>query len=426
MSRHTRTVLISGASIAGPALAYWLRRFGFTPTVVERAPALREGGHPIDVRGAAIDVVDRMGLLERIRAAHTETRGLSTVDGSGHTRAEATVADFAGSGSQDDVELMRGHLSTVLYQATADDVEYVFGDSIATMREDDDGVHVTFEHRAPRRFDLVVGADGLHSTTRALAFGEESHYCRYIGTYFASFSVPNHLGLNRWVTLHNTPGRGVGIYATAPHTWWRDPPRPGQAGDPGPSSTAKALFAFTTRHQLPLDHRDTQAQHRVLERAFEQLGWEVPTLLTQLRDATDFYFDSLSQVRMDRWSRGRVTLVGDAGYCPSPLAGQGSSMALVGAYVLAGELAAADGDHHVAFESYEARMRDYVGQNQAIAGSGAGLLVPKSWPGVWFRDQAMRIAPKLPKTDLFGGTIQRAANAIDLDPYAGQRPMSGT
>ncbi|MBB4929735.1 2-polyprenyl-6-methoxyphenol hydroxylase-like FAD-dependent oxidoreductase [Lipingzhangella halophila] len=413
----TNTVLISGASIAGPALAYWLRRYGFTPTVVERAPALREGGHPIDVRGAAVEVVDRMGLLDRISAAHIETRGLSTVDGSGRTRAEAAMADFTGEGSENDIELMRGHLSAVLYQATEGDVEYVFGDSIASMREDGDGVHVTFEHATPRTFDLVVGADGLHSTTRALAFGEESRYCRYIGTYFASFSVPNHLGLNRWVALHNTPGRGAAIYGTPPHTARSEPPHPGDVHDPGPSPKAKALFTFSTRHQLPLGHRDTRAQYRVVERAFENTGWEVPTLLAEMRDAPDFYFDSLSQVHMDRWSRGRVALVGDAGYCPSPMAGQGSSMALVGAYVLASELAAANGEHRAAFEGYESRMRDFVTQNQSIAGSGAGLLVPKSWPGIWFRDQAMRIAPKLPSVDLFGGRMRRAANAVDLENY---------
>ncbi|WP_393916576.1 FAD-dependent monooxygenase [Halostreptopolyspora alba] len=417
MSTGTTTVLVSGASIAGPALAYWLHRYGFTPTVVERAPAPREGGHPIDVRGAAVDVITRMGLLERITAAHTETRGLSTADSVGRTRATATMADFSGSGSENDVELMRGHLSRVLYRATESDVEYVFGDSIASMREDDDGVRVTFERSAPRAFDLVVGADGLHSTTRALAFGEESRYRRYIGTYFASFSVPNHLGLNRWVTLHNTPGRGAGIYAPAPHTSWREPPRPGAVSAPGPSPEAKALFVFTTRHQLPLGHHDTPAQQRVVERAFAHMGWEVPTLLAEMRDAPDFYFDSLSQVHMDHWSRGRVALVGDAGYCPSPLAGQGSSMALVGAYVLADELAAAEGDHRAAFEGYESRMGEFVRGNQRIAASGAGLLVPRSWPGIWFRDQAIRIAPKLPSIDLFGGRMQRAANAVDLDTH---------
>ncbi|MEY9212245.1 FAD-dependent monooxygenase [Thermobifida halotolerans] len=417
MTSTDRTILVSGASIAGPALAYWLRRLGFTPTVVERAPRLRDGGYAIDVRGAAVEVADRMGLLPQIRRARTGMRALSVVGADGHRRATLDVARLGDDTAARDAELMRGHLSRILYAATEHDVEYVFDDSVTALEETPDGVHVTFENAAPRTFGLVVGADGLHSTVRRIAFGPEERFRRDLGNYISIFGVPNHLGLDREAMLHNTPGRLAGLYSAAPHTGRVEPPGPGEETAAGPNPRAQAILAFSSRREIPFDHRDTAAHKQILRTVFADVGWEAPRLLRHLADTTDFYFDSISQIRMDHWSRGRTVLVGDAAHCPSPLSGQGTSLALVGAYVLACELAAADGDHRAAFTRYEQRMRGYVAQNQALVSSGGGILVPATRARIWLRDQMMRLAALLPVVARLGGGIQRAANAVELPDH---------
>lgn len=417
MPSTDRTVLVSGASIAGPALAYWLHRLGFTPVVVERAPRLRDGGYAIDVRGAAVEVLDRMGLLPQVRRAYTDLRRMSVADSTGRRRVTVDITLFDDGTGGRDVELMRGHLSRILYAATEHDVEYVFDDSVAALEETADGVRVTFERGAPRTFGLVVGADGLHSTVRRAAFGPEERFRRDLGRCISIFGVPNHLGLDREVVLHNVPGRLVGLYSAAPHTGRVEPPAPQEEAASGVNPEAKAVLAFSARAPIPFDPRDASAQKQILRTVFADMGWETPRLLRLLDDTPDFYFDSISQIRMDRWWRGRVALLGDAAHCPSPLSGQGTSLALVGAYVLACELAAADGDHRVAFPRYEARMRPYVEQNQALVSSGGGLLLPATRPRLWLRDQLLRLAARLPALSRLGSGVQRAANAVELPDH---------
>jgi 2-polyprenyl-6-methoxyphenol hydroxylase-like FAD-dependent oxidoreductase len=340
-----RKVLISGASVAGPALAYWLGRYGFEPTVVERAPAVREGGQAIDLRGAAREVVGRMGIMEEVRRAHTGARGMAIVDGTGR-RLASMGADLLGDsgGAIAEIEILRGDLVRVLYEATRHDVEYLFGDSIGAICEQDGGVEVAFERGKTRAFDLVVGTDGLHSNVRGLTFGEESRFVRDLGAYVAIFSVPSRLVLDGWELMHSAPpGKTAVLY----------PVRSG--------AETKAMFYFASE---PLDYerRDVGRQKELLSEAFSGVGWEVPRLLDAMRDAPDFYFDRVCQVKMDGWTSGRTVLVGDAAYCPSPMSGMGTSLALVGAYVLAGELATADGDHRAAFGRYEKRCANTSGE----------------------------------------------------------------
>ena len=396
---HDRDILISGASIAGPAVAYWLRRHGFNPTVVERAPAPRAGGQAIDLRGAARAVADRMGILDQVRQAHVGTRGISYVDAA-NRRLASMPADLLGDsgGAIAELEILRGDLVDILYRATRDDVEYVFEDAIADIAEDDAGVKVAFQRGQPRTFDLVVGADGLHSGVRALAFGEESAFVRHLGAYVSSFSTTNHLDLDGWELLHSVPGRTAGIYPTRQGT------------------RATAVFFFASP-PLAYDRYDLGQQQRLLAAAFADQGWEVPRLLAAMWEAPDFYFDSVSQVHLDRWSRGRVALVGDAAWCPSPMAGVGTSLALVGAYVLAGELAAAGGDHRAAFAGYEAELRDYVAQGQRLAKGNAAGLIPRSRPQIWMRNQLIRMLPHMPWRGLVAGGVHKAANAITLKDY---------
>ncbi|WP_371677758.1 FAD-dependent monooxygenase [Streptomyces sp. NBC_01276] len=344
----TGTVLISGAGVAGPALAYWLCRHGFTPTVVERAPSLRTGGYAVDFRGEALDVLDRMGLLDTIRALDTEMGDAAMVDADGRQYATLPAAVFAG-----DLEVLKGDLARLLYDATRDDVAYVFGDSVTALHQDADGVDVTFEHGAPRRFDLVVGADGLHSNTRGLAFGPEERFVRHLGVYTAVFSLDNYLGMKNTGRLYAAAGKAANIFTARGNT------------------EARAAFHFAAPEGLPYDRRDPREQQRIVAGRFADDGWEVPRLLTEMAASADFYFDANAQVEMETWANGRVVLLGDAGYCAGPTSGRGTSQALMGAYVLAGELAVAAGDHATAFAAYEHLMRPYVAEHQALGREGA-------------------------------------------------------
>ncbi|MFC5180301.1 FAD-dependent monooxygenase [Actinomadura harenae] len=344
-------VLISGASIAGPTLAYWLDRHGFEVTLVERASGFRPGGQAIDVRGTALRVAERMGVLDEIRAHATNLRGMSIVDGDGnelHRSEEHTLS--GGPLDSPDVEVLRDDLSDIIVKAAGDRIEYVFGDSIATLEDGPDGIHVTFEKADPRTFDLVVGADGVHSTTRRLVFGADAGYVPLRAAAMAVWTMPNVLGLDRWQIGHFSDASGT---AGAMVMTVRD-------------NTELRAYAMFGNEGRPLP-RDVEEQKRMLADGLAGAAWEVPRLLEHMWEAADFHFDALAQVHLDRWSRGRVVLLGDAGYCGSPASGQGTSMAMVGAYVLAGELKAAAGDHGKAFAAYEDELRDWVRANQAFA-----------------------------------------------------------
>ncbi|MFJ8211244.1 FAD-dependent monooxygenase [Streptomyces sp. NPDC096033] len=392
-----RTVLISGASVAGPALAYWLHRHGFAPTIVERAPALREGGYAVDFRGEAhLSVLRRMGILDALRAARTGTGSMSYVNSAGKPQAKLPADLFAG-----DLEVLRGDLARILYDATKEHTEYVFGDSITSLSEDAEGVHVTFERGAPRRFDLVIGADGLHSRTRSLVFGPEERFVKHLGVYCAIFTTDNHLGLDRTGHAYVTPGRLVTVYSARQNR------------------EAKAVFYFGSP-LLDLDRRDVTRQQALLTERFAGNGWESDHLLERMRQAPDFYFDSVGQVRMDSWSRGRVALLGDAAYCPSPLSGMGSGLALVGAYVLAGELAAARGDHRTAFARYEREMRAYAEGCQKMGDGVAKMMVPESRLLAGFLNRYYKVMPYLPGKNMPAKMARKAAENITLRDYTAE------
>ncbi|WP_407652820.1 FAD-dependent monooxygenase [Amycolatopsis cynarae] len=345
-----RNVLVSGAGVAGSALAYWLRRKGFSVTVVERAPAPRTGGQAVDIRGVALDVVGRMGLTDRVRAARTRMRGMSMMDGEGNEVFRSEEHTFSsGRLDGDDVELLREDLIAMLHETTGNQVEYVFGDSITALAQRARGVRVEFEGSGTRDFDLVIGADGAHSTVRRLAFGPEQRYSHHLGQYLGIFPMPNVLGLDNWQLWFRDEASGSGgaIYPV------RD------------NAELRVTLGFGSE-PLTYDYRNVQQQKRFLTERLAGLGWCVPTLLSAMDTATDFYFDAMAQIRMEHWAAGRVALVGDAGYCASPLSGQGTSLALAGAYVLADELGRSE-DHAAAFEAYERRMRPFVTLNQALA-----------------------------------------------------------
>ena len=391
---NNRNILISGASVAGPALAFWLHRFGFRPTIVERAPTLRPGGYAIDFRGASLRVLERMGLLPEVQRKQTRIGAITIVDR--NNRKVASMPDGFTSG---ELEILRGDLAAIFHDATRETTEYIFDDSIAAIEEGPDGVEVQLERGGRRRFDLVVGADGLHSKVRSCVFGEESDFIRYLGYYVSIFTVPNYLQLDHAGLYYGTLGKKVGIFSG------------------GPPSEAKASFFFATE---PLDYarRDSVQQKEILREHFRQEGWEVPRLLEFLERAPDFYFDSVSQVKMDRWSAGRTALVGDAAWCASPLSGMGTGMAVVGAYVLAGELAEADGDHRVAFTKYESLMRDFVHKCQGIADGGTDWFVPRTRFRLWLSTQMWKILPYTPWKNMMIDVPLKIGNSIQLKEYS--------
>ncbi|MEU5607188.1 FAD-dependent monooxygenase [Streptomyces sparsogenes] len=352
-----RTVLISGASISGPALAYWLHRSGCAVTVVEKAGAPRDGGYPIDVRGTAIEVVRRMGILPQLREAHIDSRRCTFLDADGSEVASLSPSAVAGGVEGQDLEVRRGDLAAILYALVRDNVEFLFGDSIDTLDQSGEGVDVTFRSGRRRTFDLVVGADGMRSATRESLFGAEEQFHRYLGYCFAIFTMPNTFGLSHEVMMWNTPGKAAALYAV---------------GDDD------QLHAFLTFHRPePPFHalRHPEAQRDLVRTVFAGAGWEIPGMVNAMRDAEDLFFDTAGQIRMPHWSSGRVALVGDAAYAPSFLTGQGSSLALVGAYMLAHALATNPG-HTAAFAAYERDVREFVAMNQALVDNGAATLFP--------------------------------------------------
>lgn len=387
-------VLIVGASIAGPALAWWLHRYGFEVTVVERAPALRPGGYKIDIRGAALDVVERMSLKDRLAELETDMQFMSFVNSTGRRLVDVRADLFMGRGEAD-LEVMRGDLSQLLYDETRANVDYRFGDTITEL--DPVTGAVSFEHAEPETFDLVIGADGLHSTVRRLAFGGD--VVHDLDHLVAIATVPNHLDLDRWELIYSVPGRTVNLYST------------------GRSVDAKVLFLFGAAEKF--DRRDTEQQLKILNTTFRGAGWEIDRLLDEVAVSDDFYFDTVSQVQLDRYAVDRVSLVGDAAYCPSFASGQGTSLALVGAYVLAGELSRSA--PATAFTTYEQLTRPYVERNLKLGRDNLGRMVSKSSLQSWAGAMMLRVLPKLPMKDALIAKmtqpIHDAARAIELPDY---------
>jgi 2-polyprenyl-6-methoxyphenol hydroxylase-like FAD-dependent oxidoreductase len=387
-------ILISGASIAGLTLAHWLARHGFQPTVVERAAALRADGNGVDVRGHAGQVAERMGIMPRVRALAADVRGIKFVDAAGRAVARIGMRDL----DPGSVEVMRGDLVALLREATG--AEILLGDSIQSLEQDDDGVTVTFDKAPAGRFDLVVGADGLHSHVRRLAFGPEEEFVRHKGLYFAFANADAALGEDRWVTMFSTPGRMAGIYRSGNH------------------AQAKAYLAFRSA-PLDYDQRDVSVHKRLLSDVFgDQTSWRTRELLDSALADPGFYFDACAQVHMTSWSAGRVVLTGDAAWCPSPASGAGAELALVGAYRLAGELADAGGDHQLAFTRYDAALRPLVAARQQI-GLNLRLMVPRTAVGRRVRNTLVRL-PLMKAASAVERRVQ-ARNARPLPEYAPAR-----
>lgn len=365
----SKTVLVSGAGVAGPALAYWLNRRGYEVTVVERASSVRAGGYAVDFRGAALDVLDRMGILAEMRSYDTKMGPVVVVDTDGQRVAELPVEHFSG-----ELEVNKSDLVRVLHELTRDDVEYVFSDSVRTISRHADGAEVTFERSPARSFDLVVGADGSHSAVRKAVFGPAEEFTHRLGMAGVGFSTDNFLGLRRQGMLRRGSG-GTAVYLFS--------------GDDPSRVTVSLSFGNAPAE---FDQLTPEVRQKITAERFAGDGWEVPRLLQAMRTADDFYSGSAHQIKIDRWSEGRVVLLGDAGYCAAPTSGMGTSQALIGAYVLAGELATTNGDHALAFANYERELRDYVERNQVVGAMSAQ----------WFNQDPDEVGTEGAEDDDFG------------------------
>jgi 2-polyprenyl-6-methoxyphenol hydroxylase-like FAD-dependent oxidoreductase len=397
------SVLISGAGIAGPALAFWLARGGYRVTVVEIAAGIRPGGQTVDLRGAGGDVVERMGLMPLMREHALAQHGIAWVASDGSRRAEMPVTAFDGNGLVSKLEILRGDLVEVLYQATKDSVEYRFRARVSALRQDDDGVDVTLADGTSLRVDLVIGADGPHSAVRGLAFGPEDEFVKPLGGYNAWFTAPDHVGLDGWYLMYLGPG---GLNASMRPT--HDP------------ALAKAGLAFASE-PIGYDRHNVDQQRQILVERFAGAGWQCDALLAAAQEADDFYFDSFLQVRMPSWTSGRIALVGDAGYCASPLSGMGTSLALVGAYLLAGELGAAQSLDSTRIQSalqrYQNRMRPYVEKCQDIP-NRVDRFAPNSATDIAINIAVMKWMQRWPFRPIASRLWFTAADSIDLPDYS--------
>jgi 2-polyprenyl-6-methoxyphenol hydroxylase-like FAD-dependent oxidoreductase len=364
-------ILVSGAGVAGPCLAYWLQRYGFEPTIVERSPRLRKGGYVVDFWGAGFEVAERMGIAPRILEKGYPIKELRQVDRRGRRVSGVEVSVFDKIAGGRFTSVARSDLAASIFEALDDRVETIFDDSVAAIDDRGDAVPVRVERTPTRTFDLVVGADGLHSHVRRLVFGEESRFERYLGLKVAAFTLAGYRPRDELTyVIHNEIGQQVGRFAM------RD-------------DQTMVLFVFADPDaSLP---SDVAGQRALLRERFADSGWECPKMLDALDGVEGLYLDRVSQIHMDRWTTGRVALVGDAAFCISLLGGQGSALAMVAAYTLAGELARANGDHTAAFARYQERLGAFIAKKQKVAVRFAPFFAPRSKWKIFVRNQVMKL-----------------------------------
>jgi 2-polyprenyl-6-methoxyphenol hydroxylase-like FAD-dependent oxidoreductase len=380
-------ILVIGAGIAGPALCYWLKRFGFSPVLIEKSATIRKGGQALDLRGVAIDLAKKMGIYKHVCEMRTRVEMGRYVDGEGNILHEEMGESF-GFRQGEDVEILRGDLIEILMEAI-EGIPCHFNQMVAGIQQNDEGIKVHFNDGKTEHYDLVIGADGIYSATRRMVFDKEEYKLVNLGSYLSTFSIPNYLHLSHIEVLCETNQKMASIASD------RDP------------KMARAGFMFRSQHTLKTI-RDEIEQQQFLRSTYQDFGWETPKILELMTTCDEFYFDSITQVKMKSWTKGRVALLGDAGYCASPLSGQGNNLALVGAYVLAGELKKAQGDHARAFQRYNELLQPFVEATQKF-----GVSVSESF--LVSDDVSQEIAEE--RSHRFLQEIKVVSNAIVLPEY---------
>ncbi|MBS1748006.1 MAG: FAD-dependent monooxygenase [Bacteroidetes bacterium] len=367
-----RNILISGAGIAGTTLAFWLKKFGFNPTLLEISPKIREGGYAIDFMGAGYNVAERMGIVPDLKKVDIDFSTLRFVDKNNNEKGSMNYQKIKNFLKGRAFTLLRSDLAKVIYNNLDKDIEVIFGNTIKNIEQDEEKVVITFSNGTKQNFDLLIGADGLHSNVRKLVFGEETQFEKYYGYYTSSYTINNASIGNNAFSMYNVPYKQVAIYSNK-------------------ENKTTTFFIFTSIEKLSYQQHDSGKQKQILKAAFGDSGWMCPQLLAEVDTATDFYFDSISQIKMECWHKGRVSLVGDACYCPSLLSGKGSTLAMAGAYILAGELKQAGGDFNEAFHQYEKLFKPFMEKKQKAAQFFAKSFIPKTNYGIWMRNLAFKL-----------------------------------
>jgi 2-polyprenyl-6-methoxyphenol hydroxylase-like FAD-dependent oxidoreductase len=356
------TVLIAGASIAGLTMAYWLNRYGYKVTVVEISPELRKGGAAIDVRAEALNIAERMGILDKIKAQKITTT-LEFVDA--QNKLIATMKNFGEDVLKQDIELYRDRLVEIIYDAATSDVEYLFGNRIKTIHQDNNQVYIVFEDGQNRNFDLVFGADGVHSTVRKLIFGKEDLFNHYFGAYFAILKVDENFDELNCGRIYNLPGKMAAS-----------------------SDKGNSMLLFRSQ-KLKYNYRNVTEQKQILTENFAGCGWKIPDILKAMINAENLYFDEVCQIKMSSWTKGRIALIGDAAYCSGFPTGMGTSLAMEGATILGDELVASNGNYNLAFSKYNSVFHPFVETIQATITSGIDFLVPETDEGIRLRNKML-------------------------------------
>lgn len=368
---HNSNILISGAGIGGTTLAYWLKQYGFNPIIVERAPSFRRGGYIIDFWGLGFDVAEKMNLLPTIRERGYIADEVRLLNADGRKVGGFDAELFRSNLGDRYISILRSDLAAVIFEKTNKEVETIFSDTITSVKEDPHGIEVSFQTGSTRRFDLVIGADGLHSTVRHLVFGSEDVFERKLGYYAAAFSTEGYRPRNAGVYVcYSTPGKQLARFALR--------------------NDRTVFFLIFAAKQIRKQNGQTDPK-KLIENVFGKSCWESASAMEAMHVSNDLYFDAVSQIRMPSWSKGRVALTGDAAYCPSLLAGQGAALAMLGSYVLASELKMADGDYAIAFQMYEQVLKRFILKKQKGAERIGAWFAPQSIAGVFVRNQITKL-----------------------------------
>jgi 2-polyprenyl-6-methoxyphenol hydroxylase-like FAD-dependent oxidoreductase len=390
-------IAINGCGIAGPALAWWLRHYGHEPLLIEQSPRMRQGGYAIDFWGLGFDICEKMALIPRLREAGYRVGEVRFVDDDGRREGGFQVEAMARLTKGRFISLRRSDVSAALYEAPGGKVETLFGDSVSAFEDRGDRVHIEFAHAAPREVDLLIGADGLHSGVRALAFGPEERFEKFLGYYVAAFDLSGYRPRDELVYVsHAEPGRQISRFSM------RD-------------DRTLILMVFRKELMDGPEPQDDAARKAALRRIFANSGWETAAILDAMEDVSGIYFDRVSQIHMPDWSKGRVGLIGDAAAAVSLLAGEGTGLAITEAYVLAGELHRAGGDHAAAFARYQHLLKPFLAGKQKSAETFASSFAPRTRLGIAFRNLVMRLMGVPLVADWFIGRSLR--DDLDLPDY---------
>jgi len=367
-----RNILISGAGIAGPTLAYWLHQYGFKSTIVELYPEIRSGGHIIDFWGVGYEVAEKMSMIESLQGISYPFKEIVIRGDRGELKGKVDLKKTFDIADGKLLSFLRSDLSKLLYDKTKEFTDYIFDDSITHMEQTKEGVNVTLKNHGEKKFDLVIGADGLHSNVRSQCFGKESEFEHFLGYYVALLRFDNFLGENftSTYTMHSMPGKQVAVFSL---------------------KEDKISVFMIFKHPKIEDLKERKSQEELIRSEYKDEGWVCSQLIERLNSTSDYYFDSVSQIKMDSWSNQRIALLGDAAFCPSLLAGQGAALAMAGAYTLAGELYQAQGDYKVAFKNYEQFFKPFIQQRQKIALKFVRSFIPSSHFKVWSRNLGTRL-----------------------------------